>query len=145
MEYKITIDQPVVDAYNQYYFAQHPRAKKPPIEKPHQPSLNQILIWSRMQIAGEKAKWKEFGLWLVKCLGLENLKLERFEIETITYFDNKRRHDIDNFCNNKFILDPLVESGFLVDDDSLHLVRAIASIGYDKENPRTEITIKTLD
>ena len=31
---KIIIDNNVVDKYNEYYFKQHPRAKKKQIEKP---------------------------------------------------------------------------------------------------------------
>lgn len=40
MEYKLVIDQKVVDDYNTHYFRLHPRAKKPPIERPIMPSLN---------------------------------------------------------------------------------------------------------
>jgi len=40
MEYKLIIDQKLVDEYNKYYFKQHPRAKKKPIEKPIMPTLN---------------------------------------------------------------------------------------------------------
>ena len=73
MEYKIVIDQKVIDEYVEYYFRLHQRAKKKPIERPIMPTLNQIMSSQRVQIATLKAKYKEFGIWLIKSLGYENL------------------------------------------------------------------------
>ena len=50
MEYKLIIDQKVVDEYNQYYFKQHPRAKRPPIERPLHPTMNSWMILPRIQM-----------------------------------------------------------------------------------------------
>lgn len=47
MEYKIVIDQPLVDEYCENYFKIHPRAKKKPIEKPYHPSINEWCILRR--------------------------------------------------------------------------------------------------
>jgi len=50
VEYKLVIDQKVVDDYAEYYFKQHPRAKKKPIEKPIHPSINEWMILKRPQM-----------------------------------------------------------------------------------------------
>ncbi len=50
MEYKIIIDQALVDEYCEYYFKLHPKAKKKPIEKPMHPSLNTWMILPRIQM-----------------------------------------------------------------------------------------------
>lgn len=87
-----------------------------------------------------KQKWKDFAIWLVKKNGLEGKKLECFDMKFITYMPTKRRIDPDNTVP-KFILDGFTESGFIVDDDSLHLKSLTLCADYDKDFPRTEIFI----
>ena len=59
----------------------------------------------------------------------------------ITYFFRTRqRHDPDNY-NGKFILDGLREAG-IIEDDSFSNIELQLCGSYDKENPRTEITVK---
>lgn len=137
---KIVIDNSTIDEYAEYYFKQHPRARKKPIERPTIPSLNTWIILPRQQMNALKQKHKEFGIWLIKKLGLQNLQLDRFEMEFKIYMPTKRRSDNDNFVP-KFILDAFTESGFIIDDDNKHLTKLIITSGYDKENPRTEIFI----
>lgn len=147
MEYKIIIDQQIVDDYNEHYFKLHPRARKKAIERPVLISLNQILILKRPQIAALKAKWHEFGLWLVKRLGYEDLMLDKFELEVKVYMPSRRRSDIDNFCAGglKLLLDPLTDSKMIVDDSYFHFTKLTASMGYDKDNSRTELTFRTIE
>lgn len=62
-------------------------------------------------------------------------------IVTITYyFPTKARHDADNYCG-KFLLDGLTKAGVIVDDDMRHISLTVKG-GYDKHDPRTEITIE---
>jgi hypothetical protein len=42
-------------------------------------------------------------------------------------------------------MDGFTESGFIVDDDGLHLKALTLKTDYDKENPRTEIYVKILE
>lgn len=144
MEYKIIIDQTVVDEYNRYYFKQYPRARKPAIDKPRHPSLNQWMIMTRTRQNNLKQKWKYFGIWLIKRLGYENLQLNRVKVDITVYMDSRRRCDIDNHCCEKFLWDAFTEAGFWVDDDYTHVTEITARMGYDKENPRTELIITTL-
>ena len=137
---KLILDNDVLDSYNKYYFSQHPRATKKPIEHPYHPSINQWMILPRMQMNALKQKWKDFMCWWIKSEKLTNLRLENFDILFTIYFSTKSRHDVDNQVP-KFILDGFSESGFIVDDDEKHLRSLTLKTGYDKENPRTEIEI----
>ena len=142
-EIKLIIDDALLDEYADYYFKQHPRARKKPIEKPWHPSINQWMILPRIQMNALKQKWKDFVVWWIDKLGYTDLMLDNFEIEEIIYFPTKKRADIQNFIS-KFIDDGFVASGFIIDDDYKHMKKIIMSIEYDKNYPRTEIIIRTL-
>lgn len=145
MEYKLILDSAVIDEYADYYFQEHPRARKKPIEHPWHPSLNTWMILPRIQMNALKQKWKDFGIWLVKKLNYNNLMLNRFNAEVIVYMPTKRKFDLDNFCNEKFLWDAFVEAGFIVDDNYTNMTSLLLRGGYDKDNPRTEIIIKTYE
>ena len=59
-------------------------------------------------------------------------------ITLVFYFDNLRRHDLDNACAG--VMDALVKAGVLV-DDSVKYVECLTLQygGLDKEQPRVEI------
>ena len=137
---KLTLDQTVLDKYNKYYFLEHPKAKKVPIEHPWHPSINVWCILPRIQMNALKQKWKDFVKFWIKLERLENRQLDNFDIILTVFFNTKRRHDTDNQVP-KFILDGFTESGFIVDDDEKHLHSLTLKTGYDKENPRTEFEI----
>lgn len=137
---KLILDNKVLERYNTYYFLEHPRAKKKPIEKPYHPSINTWCILPRIQMNALKQKWKDFVCFWMKLEKLENKKLDNFDIAITVFFDTKRRHDVDNQVP-KFILDGFTEAGFIVDDDEKHLHSLTLKTGYDKENPRTEIEV----
>lgn len=137
---KLTLDQNILDLYNNYYFIEHPKAKKIPIEHPYHPSINTWCILPRIQMNALKQKWKDFVKFWMKLEKLENRQLDNFDIVLTVFFNTKTRHDTDNQVP-KFILDGFTESGFIVDDDEKHLHTLTLKTGYDKENPRTEIEI----
>lgn len=144
MTYHITIDNSLVDEYADYYFQQHPRAHKKPIKRPIHPSINQWMILPRMQMNALKQKHKDFIIWVINKLGYSNLKLEHFNMTIITYMPTKRRIDPDN-TSIKFWNDGFTESGFIVDDDGEHLHSLTLMTGHDKDNPRTEIVVETIE
>lgn len=145
MEYKLILDQKLIDEYSDYYFKIHPRAKKRPIEKPFHPSLNTWMILPRIQMNALKQKWKDMGVWWIKKLGYDGLMLDSFTAEVTVYMPTRRKFDLDNFCNEKFLWDSFTESGFIVDDNYTNLTSLLLRGGYDKDNPRTEIIIKTIN
>jgi len=91
-----------------------------------------------------KQKWKFFTVWWCKKLGYDGLMLDKFEVTVITYMPTRRRADCDGTVP-KFILDGFTEAGFIVDDDYSHLTSLTLRMGYDKNNPRTEILIRTIE
>lgn len=137
---KLILDNTILSRYNEYYFSQHPKAKKNPIEHPYHPSINTWCILPRIQMNSLKQKWKDFVCWWIKAEKLNNKYLDNFEVTITVFFNTKRRHDVDNQVP-KFILDGFTDSGFIVDDDEKHLHSLTLKTGYDKDNPRTEIEI----
>lgn len=141
--YNLVIDNSVLEEYNRYYFLQHPKAKKKPIVHPYHESINVWMIMKRPMMNALKQRWKDFIKWYITQLGFSELHINKCEISQVVYYPTNRRHDIDNSVP-KFILDGLTESGMIIDDDSSHITRLTLECYVDKENPRTEITIKLL-
>lgn len=141
---KLVLDNDVLDKYNIYYFENHPRARKIPIEHPYHPSINIWCILPRMQMNALKQKWKDFGVWWISELGYTDMKIDKCEMIFDVYHPTKRRTDPDNF-SPKFLDDSFVESGFLVDDDRDHVESLTIRCHVDKEHPRTEITVNILE
>ena len=137
---KIVINNNILDKYYQEYFVTYPRRKKKPIEKPIPPSLNDWMIMPRFKMNSQKQAWKEFGIWLVKYNGFENMNIDKCEILIEYFFGNKRKHDADNFTP-KNIFDSFTDSGLLIDDDFSHVESLTIKGNYSKDNPRTEINI----
>ena len=143
-ELNLVLDQKVLDEYNTYYFTKYPRRSKAPIEHPYHESINKWFVMQRPQMNALKQRWKEFCIWWIGKLGLSGKNLDQFEMTFTTYMPTKRRIDPDNTVP-KMILDGLVESGFIIDDDGRHLRSLTLKTDYDKERPRTKINIKILD
>lgn len=138
---KLVIDNKVLDRYAEYYFTEHPKARLYPIKHPFHESINTWMVMRRPMMNGLKQKWKDFIKWFVDDQGYSNLRISRCEISQTIYYDTNRRHDLDNGVP-KFILDGLVESGMIVDDDSKHITKLTLQCATDTERPRTELRIK---
>lgn len=142
-EQKITIviDKDLTKKYCDYYFSIHTKATKPPIKTSYHESINQWMIMKRPMMNALKQRWKDFIKWIVREKGYSNLHIENCEITQTVYYPNNRRHDIDNSVP-KFILDGLVESGMIVDDDCTHITKLTLMCSVDINNPRTVLEIK---
>ena len=145
-ELTIVIDQEMVDAYNQFYFSEHPKAYTPQITEVHHPSMNKWMIMSRPAMNNLKQKWKAFMIWICDSRGLSGMNIDRCSMRYVLYFPSKNhRRDNSNYTP-KFIEDGLVDAHFLIDDSAEHVLSlSIESNHYSKENPRTEIIITILD
>lgn len=141
---QLTIDNSVLERYNEYYFSLHPKAHVPPIKQPRHESMNVWMIMKRPMMNALKQRWKTFIEWFVTEQGYANLHIEKCELRQVVYYPTKRRADTDNSAA-KFIIDGLVQSKMIVDDDYLHITKLTLECGYDKDNPRTELYIKILD
>ena len=104
------------------------------------PSLNRFAgRENSWEYRKEKARWTQ----AVRIMCLQDRPREPFpfaEVEIMYYFPTRARHDADNY-SGKFLLDGLTKAGVIIDDDMRHIRLTVAG-GYDRENPRTEITIE---
>lgn len=139
----LTIDNNTLSRYEEYYFSIHTKAYKKPIQHPYHESINVWMIMRRPMMNALKQKWKDFICYFIKERGYSNLRIDKCEIHQTVYYPNNRRHDVDNSVP-KFILDGLVESGMIPDDDSKHITKLTLECKTDTKNPRTEILIKLL-
>lgn len=144
MNYEVIIDNNILDKYEEYYFTIHPRAKKRPFINPYHESINTWMIKRRPAMNALKQKWKDFIKWLVEYYGYSELHIDKCEVSQTVYYKSARRHDIDNSVP-KFILDGLVDSGMIADDDYKHITKLTLECGVDIDNPRTIINVKVLD
>ena len=135
---KLVIDNDVLNRYTKYYFGIHTRAKVPPIKHPYHESINFWMIMKRPAMNGLKQKWKDFIKWFVEDQGYANLHIEQCELSQSIYYPTNRRHDLDNSVP-KFLLDGLVESGMVVDDDCKHITKLTLQCFTDAKHPRTEL------
>lgn len=104
------------------------------------PSLNMYAgrqnVWEYRE---QKELWK--GLCILWCRPRPKAPPEYAQVTITFYFDNRRRHDADNY--QKFLLDGLVAAGVIMDDDFSH-IQVLCKGGYDKKKPRTEIEIEEI-
>ena len=138
---KMRIDNDVLNTYELYYFEQHPKASKKPIAHPYHESMNVWMIMKRPMMNALKQKWKDFIVWFIQTQGYANLHIEKCEMIFKTFYPTNRRHDADN-ATPKFLIDGLVESGFIIDDDSKCITSLTLECYVDKDDPRTEIIVK---
>lgn len=64
----------------------------------------------------------------------------QYEVEAIIFLGKGKRGDVDNF--SKVLLDSLVYSGLITSDDKV--TDLILRKRRDTDNPRTDITVRTL-
>ena len=104
------------------------------------PSLNRFAGRKNVQeYRAHKERWKR----LVYFLSLKMRPAQPYKraIVSITYFfPDGRRRDPDNYAG-KMILDGLTAVGIIEDDSFSHIRLELAGF-VDKNDPRTEITIK---
>lgn len=107
------------------------------------PSLNDLKRMHYHQWNRTKKEWAD----RIAIVARGKRPSQPFEkaICTLTYhFPDKRRRDPDNY-SGKFILDPLVAEGFLVDDSFDHVELRHRKGEVDKRNPRVVIEIEEIE
>lgn len=80
--------------------------------------------------------------WLVRQAVGKNKPKKPFKKSIVTltyYFKTRHRRDPDNY-SGKFILDGLVKSK-VIEDDNFSNIELRLNGNYDKGNPRTEISV----
>ena len=79
-EIKLVIDNNTLSDYEKYYFKNHPRASKKPIDNPYHPSINTWMIMKRPMMNALKQKWKDFIIWFIDNQGYSNLQIGRAHV-----------------------------------------------------------------
>lgn len=111
------------------------------------PSLNK---WSRMHWAKSakiKKQWESDILYtflsttVILTKEEKQFPWDKANVKIKFYFKTHARRDIDNM-NQKFLLDGLVKAGIIKDDSTKVIGQVTVTPDYDKNNPRTEITIE---
>lgn len=102
------------------------------------PTINKYIgrsnIWEY-----QKDKKEYHKIVKLSTIGI-NPKYDKCKIKVTYYFKDKRRHDPSNY--DKFLLDGLVESN-IIKDDNYDVIEEYITIGeYDKDNPRVEVDIE---
>ncbi len=138
---KLTIDKNTLSRYEEFYFQNHPKAKKKPIPYPYHESINKWMIMKRPMMNALKQRWKSFGEWFVEDQGYANLRIEKCELWYKTYYSTNRPHDTDNSVP-KFLTDGLVLGGLFISDDNRCITKTVLECDVDSARPRTEIRIK---
>ena len=81
----------------------------------------------------------DYAWQAVVQVGNKELLSGKLEVKIKLYFEDKRKHDIDNY--GKLLLDSI--SGIVYDDDS-QIIKMQVEKFHDRENPRIEIELKEL-
>ena len=138
-EITFEINNEILELYKEYYFNRYPRRRKFPIKRPIPLSLNQWMIMGRPQANNIKGKWAEFGEFVIRHYGLNDLNINKCSVEIVYYFPTKRLADLDNLTP-KHLLDSFVSAG-LITDDNYNVINPLIIRGeYRKKNPGTKFT-----
>lgn len=86
----------------------------------------------------EKKRWECLIQYL--CVPKPERPIQKAKVTLRYFFPTRGRRDPDNY-SGKMILDGLVRAGILL-DDSFSCIELVLLGGYDKKNPRTEITVE---
>lgn len=105
------------------------------------PSLNEILglHWTKRNRV--KKEWH--GLVHYAWVQSKKPRFNEVTIRITYYFKTKHKRDYDNY-SGKFLLDGL--KGGAITDDNQDIIQSLThAFRYDKENPRTEISIRNVN
>jgi Holliday junction resolvase RusA-like endonuclease len=87
--------------------------------------------------------WQNFASIQLLKYRIKEPLVGRQEISIMFYVKDNRRRDLDNMLTS--IQDALMRAGILEDDSWQHLRISTIDAKIDKENPRAEIMLKSID
>lgn len=115
-----------------------------PVTKKNSQRIIRCGNYSRIMPSKQYVQYeKDAGHFLKHC-GIEDPIAEPVEVAAVFYMKTRRRVDLTNLL--EAVDDVLVKYGILEDDNNHIIVSHDGSrVRYDKENPRTEITIRRIE
>lgn len=114
-------------------------------ELPFPPSVNTAFPSNPKVKKGGRWKSKHYMNWLSKVPQLRGLNIKSPCIIFYTfYMPDKRRRDVSNYVK---IPEDYLKQQHVIEDDNWHVVRGFSAfcMGIDRDNPRVEIRIMSLD
>jgi len=145
MEYKIIINEEILNKYKDFYFLKYPKRRVFPIKKAIPPSFNYFTSIKRIVQNSLKQQYKEFSIWLANYYNIADLNINKAKITYTFFFKDHRRRDFDNLLlTPKLINDGFVEAKVLTDDNGESLSIEFMPFEYDKENPRVEMILRKI-
>jgi len=91
------------------------------------------------------AQMKEHYTTMIGWLAKRLPKFEKVAL-IITWYEPNRHRDPDNImAGQKFILDGLVESGIIPNDNQKHIQGILHRFAVDRKNPRVEVEIVDIE
>ena len=106
------------------------------------PSLNRFAGRENTnEYRSAKKQWTDAVIWMVKASkDKPEHPYRQAHVELMYYFPDNRRRDPDNY-SGKLIMDGLTRAGVIADDSFQCIALSIGG-DYDKQNPRTVITVR---
>lgn len=111
-----------------------------PYMKGYMISANQRIHWSKRYET--QRMWTGLAVVMFRSAG-RSLTFERAHIDVTFHHPDRRRRDSHNLVPLvvKPIVDGIVDSGLMVDDDDAHLVGPDVRAELDRQNPRLVVTV----
>ena len=99
----------------------------------------------RIAVAVCAKKQKESTIEAIQQFCIETLPWEQCEVSVALYYKQNARRDTDNAIGAlKSMYDGIVIAGVVKDDTPEHMTRPEPAMLVDKQQPRTQITIRRL-
>ena len=128
-----------------------------PTDRKKIPSLNEYIAAERIRVGGRgskfmtkgalmKREWQSYISLFIRR-DLKQLVIDKPVIVHYHYYEENRRRDLGNIhapCQ-KFTEDALQDCGVLVNDNQKCVVGFTASFDVDKDKPRVEVTLETVE
>jgi len=128
-----------------------------PTDRKKFPSLNEYIKAERVRLGGRDVKFltkgavmkKEYQSYISLFIrrDLKDLKIDKPVIVHYHYYEENRKRDLGNIhapCQ-KFVEDALQDCGVLVNDNQKCVVGFTASFDVDKDKPRIEVQLETVE
>lgn len=100
--------------------------------------------WTKVRRA--KAEVENLVGWHARAQLPKGLRLDRVRLTVIWYAPNARVRDADSLAPlTKSALDALVRSGYLLNDDSTHVLSVAQQVRIDREHPRIVLELEEIE
>lgn len=91
---------------------------------------------------GNRVKHNEQKIVTTAIRNAQLTPINKPVVVNITWYEKDNRRDVDNItAAKKFIMDSLVDTGILKDDNRRYVKQIVDTVHTDKDNPRIEVEL----